>query len=203
MNQREQAKEEKKTAIRIFAEEYIKCRHSSPSMSEIASALGIHKSTVWRYLKEMNAQRLLQYSGDEVVTRTTEKVDMEQVSIPLAGSIPCGTPEEQEGSIEVYYSFPRAMFGKGEFFMLRAAGDSMVDVGIESGDLVIVRRETEARNGQIVAALTENSSTLKTYVKENENARAYLHPENRAAGYEDIYRDFEIQGVAVKVIKDL
>lgn len=198
-----QQKNEKKAEVRRFVEMYIQKHHSSPSMSEIAAAMDINKSTAWRYLKEMNADNELQYSGEEVSTNVTEKVVMEQVSIPLAGVIPCGSPEAQEESIEAYYSFPRIMFGKGDFFMLRAAGDSMVDVGIDPGDLVIIRRETEARNGQIVAALVDNSSTLKTYVKEDEFTPAYLHPENEKAGYEDIHEFFSIQGVAVKIIKDI
>lgn len=202
MNTREQAKENKKQAIRRFVEDYMKQHHISPAMSEIAAALGINKSTAWRYLKEMNDANLISYSGDDVSTNATEKIAMDQVSIPLAGAIPCGTPEEQEENIEAYYSFPRAMFGKGEFFMLRAVGDSMVDVGIDSGDLVVIRRDTEARNGQIVAALVDNSSTLKTYVKEDDYGRAYLHPENKEAGYKDIRKNFIIQGVAVKIIKD-
>lgn len=204
MTVRDTAKREKKRAIQGFVDEYIQAHHMSPSMSEIGEALGINKTTAWRYLKEMNEAGELCYRGENISTAVSVKVSAEQVSIPVAGVIPCGTPEDQVQDIEAFYSFPRALVGEGEFFMLRASGDSMVDAGIEPGDLVVVRRESEARNGQIVAALTEDGrSTLKTLVISGENTVPYLHPENKAAGYRDIYEHFTIQGVAVKIIKDL
>lgn len=202
MTKRDQAKAEKKMAIRRFVEEYIADYHMSPSMANIAQELGINRTTVWRYLREMDDEDQLQYDGEEVSTDITEKYAFDQVRIPVAGSIPYGTPEEQNEDVEVYYSFPRMFVGSGEFFMLRAVGDSMVDAGIDSGDMVIIRRQAEARNGQIVAALVENSSTLKTFVKKDDFAVPYLHPENEEAGYPDIHENFSIQGVAVKIIKD-
>ena len=204
MTMRDMAKREKKRAILCFVDKYIQSHHMSPSMSDIAEAIGINKTTVWRYLKEMDEVGEVCYRGGDISTDMSAKTSSEQVSIPIAGVIPCGTPEEQLQSIETFYSFPRDLVGEGEFFMLRASGDSMIDVGIESGDLVVVRRQSDARNGQIVAALTEDGgSTLKTFVKTDENTAPYLHPENTLAGYSDIRKHFAVQGVAVKIIKDL
>ena len=204
MTVRDMAKREKKRAIRCFVDEHIQAHHMSPSMSGIAEAIGINKTTAWRYLKEMDETGEVCYHGEDISTAVSVKVSAEQISILVAGVIPCGAPENQVQDIEAFYSFPRALVGEGEFFMLRASGDSMVDAGIDSGDLVVVRRESEARNGQIVAALTEDGrSTLKTLIKQDDDTAPYLHPENKAAGYSDIYDHFSIQGVAVKIIKDL
>ena len=94
------------------------------------------------------------------------------------------------------------MFGNGTFFLLRANGESMIDAGISPGDMVLVRKQSEATDGDIVVALVDNETTLKTYYPEPENKRIRLHPEN--ASMEDIVvRVCNIQGVAKHVIKKL
>ena len=101
-----------------------------------------------------------------------------------------------------YIDLPVALFGRGTFYLLRADGDSMVNAGINTGDLVLIRKQKSAEPGQIVVALMETEATLKRYFPEPENNRIRLHPENDHM--EDIYvPTCEIQGVAVKVIKDL
>ena len=92
---------------------------------------------------------------------------------------------------------------KGEFFLLRTDGDSMINAGISIGDRVLIRKQYYAETGQIVAALVEGeNATLKRYYPEPEQLRIRLHPENDEL--EDMYfDDVLIQGVAVKVIKDL
>ncbi len=78
----------------------------------------------------------------------------------------------------------------------------MIEVGISSGDLVIIRKQSHASNGQIVAALIDDEATLKRFYKDPKNQRIILHPENKTM--EDIIvDDCRIQGVAVKVIKEL
>ena len=78
----------------------------------------------------------------------------------------------------------------------------MIDAGIDNNDLVIIRQQNYADPGQIVVALVENEATLKRYYPEPRNKRIRLHPENKKL--EDIYVDnCLIQGVAVKIIKDL
>jgi repressor LexA len=86
--------------------------------------------------------------------------------------------------------------------MLRANGYSMIDVGISSGDYVLIRRRNTAEPGEIVVALVEEEATLKRYFPEPERRRIRLHPENHVM--DDIYvTECEIQGIAVKVLKDL
>ena len=94
------------------------------------------------------------------------------------------------------------IFGKGNFFILRAYGDSMIEAGIDNGDLVLIRQQNYADEGQIVVALMEDEATLKRFYPEPKKHRIRLHPEN--SRMDDIYVDnCEIQGVAVKVLKDL
>ena len=86
--------------------------------------------------------------------------------------------------------------------ILRAYGDSMIEAGIDNGDLVLIRQQNYADEGQIVVALMEDEATLKRFYPEPKKHRIRLHPEN--SRMDDIYVDnCEIQGVAVKVLKDL
>ena len=124
------------------------------------------------------------------------------IHFPILGRIACGIPKFAEENIEEYVRLPVALFGKGNFFILRAYGDSMIEAGIDDGDLVLIRQQNYADEGQIVVALMEDDATLKRYYPEPENQRIRLHPEN--SRMDDIYVDYcEIQGVAVKVLKDL
>lgn len=122
------------------------------------------------------------------------------VRVPKVGRIACGQPITAIENIEEFVDLSEALIGTGEFFILQAYGYSMIDAGIEQGDLVIVRQQNSADSGDIIVALLEDEATLKTYYPEPENNRIRLHPENSAM--QDIWVDScNIQGVAVKVIK--
>ena len=120
----------------------------------------------------------------------------------ILGAVSCGVPTLEEEYAEEYVSLPVSMFGNGTFFLLRANGESMIDAGISPGDLVLVRKQSEAMDGDIVVALVGNENTLKRYFVDKENQKIRLHPENKTMK-DIIVSDCEIQGVAVKVIKDL
>ena len=189
--------------IQNFAEQFCVAKGRTPSTAEMATALGVCKATIHNYLKEMNEKGILSYEGGEIRSALIDKVQTEQVGIPIAGTIPCGPAEEQLQVIEEIVSLPRAVVGKGDFFMLHAAGDSMVDAGIDEGDLVIVRRQLTASQGQIVAAIVDGGSTLKR-LQYDENGNVILCPENDAKNYPPIRgASISIQGVAVRVLKDL
>ena len=122
--------------------------------------------------------------------------------VPVLGSVACGVPKYAEENIEEYVRLPVSLFGRGDFFILRANGDSMIEAGIDNGDLVLIRQQNTAETGQIVVALMEEEATLKRYYPEPQWGRIRLHPENSMMT--DIYVDScIIQGVAVKVLKDL
>ncbi len=190
------------SAIVDFVDDYYCVHRSTPSTRTIAAGIGISRATVHRYLIAMNEDGMISYDGDTIVTERIKKTCTDIISIPIVGRIACGTPNLAEENIEEYVSLPESLFGSGDFFILRASGNSMIDAGIESGDLVIVRIQNDACDGQIVVALVDNEATLKRFYRDRDTGRIILHPENSAL--KDIVVDnCVIQGVAVKVIKDL
>lgn len=82
---------------------------------------------------------MIEYDGQEIRTNVTRKYSGEQTQTPIVGSIPCCSPQYEEENIEEYVSLPTAIFGKGDFFILRASGQSMIEAGIDDGDLVVVK----------------------------------------------------------------
>ena len=176
---------------------------ASPSVREMADALGVNYSTVSRYLKQMKEEGIIEYDGHRnIITRENKRTQSETMKVAVLGSIACGIPKFAEENIEEYIRLPISLIGSGYFFILRANGDSMINAGIYDGDLVLIRQQNYAASGQIVVALMEDEATLKRYYPEPEKRRVRLHPEND--DMKDIYvSKCFIQGIAVKVIKDL
>lgn len=191
--------------ISEFIESYEKQHRRAPSLSVIGKEIGIAKSTVYKYLIEMDEKGMIDYSGNELRSKISEKIDAGYSSVALIGSVRCGTPEYAEENIEGYYSLPDSIFGSGDMFILRAAGDSMIEAGIDNGDLVVCRKESSPSEGDIVVALVDGESTLKRLVYDRKHHMIRLHAENRE--YDDICinegETLIIQGIATKVIKDL
>lgn len=188
--------------IKTFVESYYMVEYQSPSIAKIAKNVGLAKSTTHGYLLEMREIGMLSYDGKEISTEMTEKIKPNVTRAAVLGSIACGEPRFAEANIEEYVSLPESLFGKGDFYILRAKGDSMIDAGIDDGDLVVIRQQSSADDGQIVVALVDDEATLKRYYRDDKNQRVRLHPENETM--EDIFVDnCLIQGIAVKVIKDL
>ncbi|MBR4474952.1 MAG: repressor LexA [Oscillospiraceae bacterium] len=172
----------------------------SPTMQEIGDAVGISLATAYRYIKAMEKDGLIDYCGVRGITAAKSRP--EQTGLPVIGQVACGTPILAEENVEEYVRLPVSLIGRGKFFILRAKGNSMINVGIEENDLVIVRQQDTADPGQIVVALIDDEATLKRYWPEPENRRIRLQPEN--SEMDDIYVDCcQIQGVAVRVLKNL
>ena len=190
--------------IKEYAERYYLENGVSPSVREIAYEMGVGKSTVQRYLERLRDSGEIEYCGERSIkTEVTEKYNQQTVSVGLVGSISCGALNFAQQNITDYYSLPSSMLGSGEFFMLRASGDSMINAGIDDGDLVIIKRQPVAKDGDIVVALYGDDTTLKRFYTDRVNRRFILHPENERLSDIIIEGDLIIQGVAVKVIKDL
>lgn len=187
-------------AIEKFVSDYTDSNGISPTMQEVADGVGSSKATVQRYIAQLCEDGILDYSGYRTMTSTKTKAAA--IRVPVLGTIACGIPKFAEENIEEYVRLPVALFGKGNFFILRAYGDSMIEARIDNGDLVLIRQQNYADEGQIVVALMEDEATLKRFYPEPKKHRIRLHPEN--SRMDDIYVDnCEIQGVAVKVLKDL
>ena len=188
--------------IKKYIEEYYLQYRQSPSTTKIAEAVGIARGTAYKYLVEMSERNMIEYDGQEISTEVTRKYNKEQTQTPIVGSVPCGSPQYEEENIEEYVSLPTAIFGKGDFFILRASGQSMIGAGIDDGDLVVVRKQVEANEGDIVVALVDNQHTLKRYYRDNANKKIILHPENKTMK-DIIVDDCYIQGVACHIIKKI
>lgn len=196
-------------SIRTYVDQYYSDKHVAPSTAEIADGLGIAKATAYRYLVAMDEQGMIHYDGASrtIVTKMISKFSAGTTPAPVVGAIPCGTPEEQEENVQEYVSLPVSLFGNGEFYILRASGDSMVDAGIEDGDMVVIRRQQDAEVGDIVVALDENASnTLKVYEGIDRSSKAAIlayRNEERYPGQKLLVKKLEVQGVAKHVIKRL
>ena len=145
---------------------------------------------------------MIEYDHKSITTEKTQKTRFATADVPLIGSVSCGAPLLEEEYIQCYVSLPTELFGNGKFYLLKANGNSMIEAGISPGDLVLVRKQSEATDGDIVVALVANENTLKRYFVDKENQKIRLHPENKTMK-DIIVSDCKIQGVAVKVIKNL
>ena len=194
--------------IKTYAEQYaMENAGTTPSTREIGDEFSIGRVNAYRYLKAMDELGIISYQNGRIRTERIDKIaPIQDMSPSYINAIPAGTPDEIEAQVDEYVSIPSVFVGnqRGRFFLLRVAGESMVDAGIENGDLVIIREELEASPGDIVAALVGgSSSTLKRYRKDEKGA--YLWAENKSWTDEKRFygRDFTVQGVAVKVVKDV
>ena len=196
-----------RNAIRDYINEYTREHLSSPSIREIAAGTGISRAMVQRYMAAMREEGELEYGRRDVCTSFTRGLDREQVLAVRLGTVSCGIPKEPFPDAAECITFPRSLVGEGLFYVVEADGDSMVDVGIEDGDLVIVRRQSDAADGEIAVVLIDGSeTTLKRFYRLPDRAAYRLHAENRTYPGEErdrIVTNAEIQGVAVKVLKDL
>lgn len=188
--------------IKEYIEGYYLQNRQSPSTTKIADAVGIARGTAYKYLVEMAKRNMIEYNGQDISTDVTRKYNIEQTQTPIIGSVPCGSPQYEEENIEEFVSLPTAIFGKGDFFILKASGQSMIEAGIDDGDLVVVRKQIEANEGDIVVALVDNQNTLKRYYRDDENKKIILHPENKKMK-DIIVEECFIQGVACNIIKSI
>lgn len=175
-----------------------------PTMQEIANHFNISKGCVSKYIKVMADNDLIENKGGSrgIVTKTMQMTRQDTIQVAVVGSIACGKPLLAEENIENYLPIPKAFLGKGKYFILKASGNSMINAGICDGDYVIVKQQEHAEDGQIVVALIDDEATLKRFYRDEKSKKVRLHPEN--SKMKDMYFDnIVIQGVAVKVIKDL
>ncbi len=112
----------------------------------------------------------------EICDDSFQIVRTEMVSLPVIGNVAAGQPILAEENIEDYFPVPADMVPKGESFILKVRGDSMINAGIFSGDRIFVNSCSTANNGDMVVAMIEDGATVKTFYKENGHIR--LQPEN-------------------------
>jgi repressor LexA len=183
-----------------------------PTVREIGQAVGLSSSsTVQNHLNALEQKGHIR--RDPTKSRTVEVVGAEPVTspersyaVPLVGRVAAGGPILAEQNIEDHIVLGPQIAGGDDAFALHVRGDSMIDAGIHDGDMVVVRPQREAHNGQIVVARIENELTgehevtVKRFYREA--GRVRLQPENSAL--QPTYpRDMHLEGVVVAVVRVL
>lgn len=185
-----------------FFEEYTKAEGISPTLEEIANALGVNKVTVFGHVAELERKGVLTRAAKGVSRglqlSAREPGESTRGEIAILGSIAAGLPLEALEDPEVLdlhdLTPPHA-----DCFALRVRGSSMIDDGIHDGDFVLIEKCASARNGQtVVAVLPDGTATLKRFYREGKRAR--LQPAN--SDFAPIVVDsVEIRGVVRSVIR--
>ena len=173
------ASHENQQRILDFIKSEIEEKGYPPSVREICAAVGLRStSTVHAHLNHLEEQGLIR--RDSTKPRALEVLDGTQArgrSVPLVGRVTAGQPILAIENIEEYLSLPQSVLGQGDMFSLRVEGESMIDAGILDGDIVVLRQQDTAENGEIVVAMTpEDEATLKRIFYED--GRVRLQPEN-------------------------
>ncbi len=153
-----------------------------PSVREICEAVHLKStSSVHSHLETLEKNGYIH--RDPTKPRTIEIVDdnfnlvrREVVNVPIVGRVAAGEPILAVENIENYFPLPAEYMPKEESFMLKVKGESMINIGIFDGDLILVQKQKTCQNGDVVVALVEDSATVKTFYKEKEHIR--LQPEN-------------------------
>lgn len=194
----------KQQEILDYIKESILKRGYPPSVREICEAVHLKStSSVHSHLETLEKNGYIR--RDPTKPRTIEITDdsfgltrRELVNVPLVGSIAAGQPILAEQNIENYFPIPVEMLPNQEVFMLRVKGDSMINAGIFDGDQIIVKQQSTARNGEIVAALVDDSATVKRFYRENGHYR--LQPENDSMD-PIIVNEAEVLGVVIGLFR--
>src|SRR5215470_8455363 len=172
----------------------------SPTQREIREKLRLSSfGTVQKHLKRLEEKGALKRDWNRS-RGISPAAEVTGARVALLGLVAAGRPIEPfpvEETIEV----PASLLGKGEHFVLRVRGDSMVEDGIRDGDFVIVSRRANAQNGQTVVALVRGEATLKRYYAEG--AKVRLQPANASMKPLTVdARDIVVQGVVTGLIRD-
>lgn len=171
--------------ILAYIEQEIRTRGYAPSVREIGEAVGLKStSTVHGHLTRMEKKGLLHRDAmkpraiglSAAFSPFDENASLRE--IPVVGRVAAGTPILAEENIEETMTLPEEMVGSGELFILRVRGESMIQAGIMNDDYIVVHRQMNANNGEIVVAMIDDEATVKRFYKENGHIR--LQPENDA-----------------------
>ena len=169
--------------ILAYIEQEIRTRGYAPSVREIGEAVGLKStSTVHGHLTRMEKKGLLRRDAmkpraiglSASLSPFDENASLRE--IPVVGRVAAGTPILAEENIEETMTLPEEMVGSGELFILRVRGESMIQAGIMNDDYIVVHRQMNANNGEIVVAMIDDEATVKRFYKEKGHIR--LQPEN-------------------------
>lgn len=194
---------ERQKAILNYIKNEIRTRGYPPAVREIGEAVGLSSSsTVHSHLNQLESKGYIR--RDPTKPRAIEITDQdyipnrEMIDVPLVGRVTAGAPILAVENVEGSFPLPLEFVNSDEVFMLRIQGDSMINAGIFNEDMVVVRKQNAARDGDIVVALLEDEATVKRFYKGFNHVR--LQPENDA--YEPIItRDVSILGKVIALLR--
>lgn len=172
----------KQQEILDYIKDEILKRGYPPAVREICEAVHLKStSSVHAHLETLEKNGYIRRDPTkpraiEICDDNFQMVRTEMVRIPVVGRVAAGAPILAEENIESYFPIPADMVPRGESFMLKVKGDSMINAGIFSGDQIFVNACNTASNGDMVVALIDDSATVKTFYKEEGHIR--LQPEN-------------------------
>ena len=202
---------ERQRQILDFLTQYVDAHGYPPTVREIGEAVGLASpSTVHAHLANLERAGLLKRDPTkpraiELYREPKAEPAADVHKLPLVGEVAAGGPLLAEENVEDYLAVPEPLSKGGEEFLLRVKGDSMINAGILDGDIAVVERAQEARNGDIVVALagdneSADEATLKRFYREDGHVR--LQPENDAL--EPIYaQHVQILGKVIGVFRQL
>ena len=191
-------------AILQFIRDYRRSRGYSPTMQEVADELGITKVTVFEHIGKLADKgliRRLAYRARSLeLTSSVSFPDERPGTLPLLGRIAAGHPIEAIENPETL-DLEEVFAGRGERFVLKVTGDSMIDDHIRDGDYVVVEKRTRVRDGEaVVALLAGGEATLKRFYREGKRVR--LQPANPEFAPIMVPADrIDVQGVVIGVIR--
>ena len=187
-----------------YIKKFAKKKGYSPTQKEIGKHFGLVKSTIHQYIEALREKGYLNKLDNQAraIEIIEDKKPSGLIEIPLVGTIAAGQPIE---AIEVpgeTITITKDGIGKfGNYYALRVTGNSMIDEGIYDGDIVVIRQQPVAENGQTVVAIIEdNEATLKKIYREKDRFR--LQPANPTL-FPIYKKDVEVRGVVVKIIRNL
>ena len=175
----------KQTEVLTFIKKFIVDNGFPPSIREIGKGLNLSSSaTVFVHLKNLEEKGLIRTTSSKfrtielLVENEYADASEDVVKVPLLGKVTAGNPIEAIENPDTFFSLPTNLVpSKDNIFTLTVSGDSMINAGIYDNDIVIVKKQKTANNGEIVVAMTEeNEVTLKRFYKEKNQIR--LQPEN-------------------------
>ena len=182
----------KEKAILKFIETQVMDKGYPPSVREIGKAIGLSSTaTVHAYLEKLEKHgfikkedkkgrtlKVIKGSDEQPIKKSNKNfyTQKELVDVPIIGKITAGQPILAVENVTDTFPIPIDFVGNSESFMLTVSGESMIEAGILDGDYILVKKQNDARNGEIVVALIGEEATVKTFYKEKDHIR--LQPEN-------------------------
>ena len=189
---------EKQERIYQFIKKYIQSYNIAPSYEEIRNHFGFRSiSTVFDHIQTLEKKGYVARGGANQ-KRSLQLISFgkRSVTIPLVGTVAAGRPLEVY-EIQEHIDVPEEMLGRGENVALKIRGDSMIDSGIYDGDIVIVKRQNTAENGQIVIALVDGEATIKRVYFLRDSIELRASNPSVASIFVTENQDFQIFGILV------